>query len=118
MLKREGGAHSLWTNLANGAVESVPRHVEIANVLAKKICRNSHAMSRQRRVTYTCFLRRRIALAICRAAVSGEAIQNRFPCAIKTIDLSQPESAMPLLRELIEELHDVAQRRRRRIGRP
>jgi short-subunit dehydrogenase len=29
------------------------------------------------------------------------------PCAIKTIDVSQPESAMPLLQELIDELHHV-----------
>jgi short-subunit dehydrogenase len=29
------------------------------------------------------------------------------PCLIKTVDVSQPELAMPLLRELIEELHDV-----------
>jgi len=29
------------------------------------------------------------------------------PCVIKTIDVSQPELAMPLLRELIEELGDV-----------
>jgi short-subunit dehydrogenase len=29
------------------------------------------------------------------------------PCVIKTIDVSQPELAMPLLRELIEELRDV-----------
>lgn len=29
------------------------------------------------------------------------------PCVIKTIDVSQPELAMPLMRELIEELHDV-----------
>jgi mRNA interferase HicA len=27
-LKREGAAHSLWTNPANGAVEAVPRHTE------------------------------------------------------------------------------------------
>lgn len=39
VLKREGGAHSLWTNPANGAVEAVPRHTEIANGLARKICR-------------------------------------------------------------------------------
>jgi len=39
VLKREGGSHSLWTNPANGAVEAVPRHTEIANVLARKICR-------------------------------------------------------------------------------
>jgi predicted RNA binding protein YcfA (HicA-like mRNA interferase family) len=40
VLKREGGAHSLWTNPANGAVEAVPRHTEISNLLAMKICRN------------------------------------------------------------------------------
>jgi predicted RNA binding protein YcfA (HicA-like mRNA interferase family) len=38
-LKREGGSHSLWTNPATGAVESVPRHQEIPNGLARKICR-------------------------------------------------------------------------------
>jgi mRNA interferase HicA len=40
VLKREGGAHSLWTNPANGVVEAVPRHTEIPNLLARKICRN------------------------------------------------------------------------------
>ena len=40
VLKREGGSHSLWTNPANGVVEAVPRHTEISNVLANKICRN------------------------------------------------------------------------------
>jgi len=39
VLKREGGSHSLWTNPATGGVEAVPRHNEIANVLALKICR-------------------------------------------------------------------------------
>jgi hypothetical protein len=29
----------LWTNPANGLVETVPRHAEIANPLARKICR-------------------------------------------------------------------------------
>jgi short-subunit dehydrogenase len=29
------------------------------------------------------------------------------PCVIKTVDVSQPELAMPLVRELVEELHDV-----------
>jgi short-subunit dehydrogenase len=29
------------------------------------------------------------------------------PCAIKTVDVSQPEQAMPLVRELIDELGDV-----------
>ena len=40
VLKREGGSHSLWTNPANGAVEAVPRHTEVPNVLARKMCRN------------------------------------------------------------------------------
>ncbi len=39
-LKREGSAHSLWSNPATGAVEAVPRHVEIPNSLVRKICRN------------------------------------------------------------------------------
>jgi mRNA interferase HicA len=39
-LKREGRAHSLWTNPKTGAVEAVPRHVEVSNNLARKICRN------------------------------------------------------------------------------
>ena len=44
--------------------------------------------------------RRTELLAELRAELTG-------PCAIKTIDVSQPELAMPLLRELIEELRDV-----------
>ena len=39
VLRREGRAHSLWTNPATGAVESVPRHTEIPNGLVLKICR-------------------------------------------------------------------------------
>ncbi|MCX6027008.1 MAG: type II toxin-antitoxin system HicA family toxin [Chloroflexi bacterium] len=38
-LKREGASHSLWTNSATGAVEAIPRHIEIPNLLARKICR-------------------------------------------------------------------------------
>jgi mRNA interferase HicA len=38
-LKREGCAHSLWCNPQTGQVEAVPRHTEIPNLLAKKICR-------------------------------------------------------------------------------
>ena len=38
-LKREGAAHSLWCNPQTGQTEAVPRHREIANQLAKKICR-------------------------------------------------------------------------------
>ncbi|MFQ5903496.1 MAG: type II toxin-antitoxin system HicA family toxin [Candidatus Binatia bacterium] len=39
-LKREGSAHSLWVNPSTGAVEAIPRHTEIPNRLARKICRN------------------------------------------------------------------------------
>jgi len=38
-LKREGRSHSLWTNPANGNIEAVPRHVEISDNLARKICK-------------------------------------------------------------------------------
>jgi mRNA interferase HicA len=38
-LKREGSSHSLWTNPNTGAVEAIPRHAEIGNNLARKICR-------------------------------------------------------------------------------
>jgi mRNA interferase HicA len=38
-LKREGRAHSLWCNPATGALEAVPRHAEVSNLLARKICR-------------------------------------------------------------------------------
>jgi mRNA interferase HicA len=38
-LKREGGAHSLWTNPNTGQVETVPRHTDIPDRLARKICR-------------------------------------------------------------------------------
>jgi hypothetical protein len=38
-LKREGRAHSLWCNPQTGQGEAVPRHTEIPNLLAKKICR-------------------------------------------------------------------------------
>jgi predicted RNA binding protein YcfA (HicA-like mRNA interferase family) len=38
-LKREGGSHSLWANPRTGAIEAVPRHVEISDKLARKICR-------------------------------------------------------------------------------
>ncbi|MDI6771533.1 MAG: type II toxin-antitoxin system HicA family toxin [bacterium] len=38
-LKREGGAHSLWCSPRTGQVEAVPRHTEIPNKLARKICR-------------------------------------------------------------------------------
>jgi predicted RNA binding protein YcfA (HicA-like mRNA interferase family) len=39
VLKREGAKHSLWMNPQTGAVETVPRHTEIADRLVEKICR-------------------------------------------------------------------------------
>ena len=38
-LKREGSSHSLWLNPNTGEVEALPRHTEIPNRLAQKICR-------------------------------------------------------------------------------
>src|SRR5216683_2021281 len=39
VLRREGKEHSLWENPQTGHAEAVPRHTEIANLLAKRICR-------------------------------------------------------------------------------
>jgi len=39
VLKREGRSHSLWTNPQTGQVEAVPRHLEVSDNLARKICR-------------------------------------------------------------------------------
>lgn len=39
-LKREGRSHSLWTNPATGTLEAVPRHTEVSDLLARKICRS------------------------------------------------------------------------------
>ena len=38
-LKREGKEHELWCNPRTGHIEAVPRHQEIPNNLARKICR-------------------------------------------------------------------------------
>jgi mRNA interferase HicA len=38
-LKREGGEHSLWCNPETGELQAVPRHTEIPNLLARRICR-------------------------------------------------------------------------------
>jgi mRNA interferase HicA len=37
-LKREGGSHSLWVS-PDGKMQAVPRHLEIADLLARAICR-------------------------------------------------------------------------------
>src|SRR6185295_3710149 len=39
VLRREGKEHSLWENPQTGHAEAVPSHAEIANLLAKRICR-------------------------------------------------------------------------------
>ena len=39
--------------------------------------------------------------------LAGLQAELTGPCVIKTVDVSQPERAMPLLRELIDELRDV-----------
>lgn len=39
VLKREGRGHSPWLNLRTGHTEAVPRHTDIVDILARKICR-------------------------------------------------------------------------------
>jgi predicted RNA binding protein YcfA (HicA-like mRNA interferase family) len=39
-LLREGGNHTIFVNRSERAVSSVPRHGEINDVLARKICRD------------------------------------------------------------------------------
>jgi len=38
-LLREGGSHSVWENPQNGKRTAVPRHNEIVNFTAEKICK-------------------------------------------------------------------------------
>ena len=38
-LLREGGKHSFWINPANGQRTAVPRHTEIKDRTANRICR-------------------------------------------------------------------------------
>ena len=40
VLIREGAKHSWWGNPANGRRTSIPRHNEISDMLARKICRD------------------------------------------------------------------------------
>ncbi|MFQ5660952.1 MAG: type II toxin-antitoxin system HicA family toxin [Gammaproteobacteria bacterium] len=39
-LLREGGKHSWWHNKALNTRSAVPRHTEISDMLAKKICKD------------------------------------------------------------------------------
>ncbi|RKX84663.1 MAG: addiction module toxin, HicA family [Spirochaetes bacterium] len=39
-LTREGSRHSIWKNKVSGRLTAVPRHNEIKDILAKKICKD------------------------------------------------------------------------------
>ena len=39
-LLREGGRHSVYVNRANGKASTVPRHKDINDFLARKICKD------------------------------------------------------------------------------
>ena len=39
VLRREGRSHSIWENPKTGDIQTIPRHSEISNLLAKKICK-------------------------------------------------------------------------------
>jgi predicted RNA binding protein YcfA (HicA-like mRNA interferase family) len=39
VLKREGGSHSIWRNPVTNEIQAIPRHSEIGENLARKICR-------------------------------------------------------------------------------
>lgn len=40
MLAREGANHTVFYNPANGKSSTVPRHTEVSDKLAKKICKD------------------------------------------------------------------------------
>jgi mRNA interferase HicA len=37
---REGGKHSLYKNIKNGEMSTVPRHLELKENLCRKICKD------------------------------------------------------------------------------
>lgn len=39
-LLRQGGNHTIFYNPANGKISSIPRHREVKNFVAKKICQD------------------------------------------------------------------------------
>ncbi len=45
VIDREGGGHTIYINPKNGKKAPVPRHTEIDDVLAKKICRQLEVAS-------------------------------------------------------------------------
>ena len=40
VLKREGARHSIFHNPANGKISAVPRHSDVKDLLARKICKD------------------------------------------------------------------------------
>jgi predicted RNA binding protein YcfA (HicA-like mRNA interferase family) len=44
-LLREGAKHSVYVNRANGKASTVPRHREINDFLARKICRDPEVVA-------------------------------------------------------------------------
>ncbi len=44
-MEREGGKHTIYTNPANDAKAPVPRHAEIDNRLARKVCQQLSVVS-------------------------------------------------------------------------
>jgi predicted RNA binding protein YcfA (HicA-like mRNA interferase family) len=43
ILKREGAAHAIWVNPKTGVTETVPRHTEVKENLARKILKSMNA---------------------------------------------------------------------------
>jgi len=39
-LLREGSRHSIWHNVKSGALSAIPRHSEIKELMARKICKD------------------------------------------------------------------------------
>jgi len=37
---REGSKHDIYWNTSNGKTSAVPRHIEIADILARRICKD------------------------------------------------------------------------------
>ena len=64
-LLREGGSHSVYLNPENRRASTVPRHREVNDFLARKICRVSRSPSRDayHRMQQTAALRMLAALA-------------------------------------------------------
>ena len=42
-LKREGASHSVWINPKTGSIETVPRHSDVKEPLARKILKSLNA---------------------------------------------------------------------------